>query len=424
MISTKKALDSIKSSCFQDTLLSLYSDSSVLHTESDRYEHAINSFKSLFSNEEISIYSAPGRTEICGNHTDHQLGQVLCASINLDMIGIVGLSNNNLISINPENMELFQIDTSKLNQYKKEGSTSSLVAGICTGFLNRGYKIGGFNMFISSEIMIGSGLSSSAAFELLVGFVLSDLFNNGSIPIIELSKIGQYAENTFFGKPCGLMDQLACGYGGLIHIDFANNNPQIERIPFPINVAGYKLSITDTRSSHADLTNDFASITEEMLSISRYFGKNYLSEVSEIDFFNNISSLRNNCSDRAILRAIHYFNENKRVLDAVKALKENNLSAFVEVIRKSGNSSFKYLQNVYSCSSATSQGISLALCLSERILDKDEVSRVHGGGFAGTIQAYVKSEHVETYRELMDSTFGANSCHILSIRDDGVRKVI
>ena len=390
-----------------------------------RYEAAIESFVKNFNTREgLEIYSAPGRTEICGNHTDHQHGEVLAASINLDAIAIVKKTSGDTVRVVSGDAPLITIE----NLTKKEdekGTTAALIKGVIRSLKDEGYVTGGFDAYITSDVLIGAGLSSSAAFETLIGTIIAGLYNNMEIDPVTIAKAGQIAENEFFGKPCGLMDQMACSVGNMVHIDFKDpSDPVIEKIDFDFAKTGYSLCITDTKGSHSDLTHEYAAVPSEMKEIAKLLGHDVLRPVTLDDILDNITELRAKAGDRAVLRAIHFVEEDARVTEGVNALKENDLQKFLKVIRASGNSSFKYLQNVYTSSDVKTQNVSIALAVSDAVLEDDECSRVHGGGFAGTIQAFVKNENTDKYRQAMDKIFGEGSCRILKIRKYGGIKVI
>ena len=390
-----------------------------------RYEAAIESFVKNFNTREgLEIYSAPGRTEICGNHTDHQHGEVLAASINLDAIAIVKKTSGDTVRVVSGDAPLITIDDLAKKEDEK-GTTAALIKGVISTLNDEGYVTGGFDAYITSDVLIGAGLSSSAAFETLIGTIIAGLYNNMEIDPVTIAKAGQIAENEFFGKPCGLMDQMACSVGNMVHIDFKDPaDPVIEKIDFDFAKTGYSLCITDTKGSHSDLTHEYAAVPSEMKEIAKLLGHDVLRPVTLDDILDNITELRAKAGDRAVLRAIHFVEEDARVTEGVNALKENDLQKFLKVIRASGNSSFKYLQNVYTSSDVKTQNVSIALAVSDAVLEDDECSRVHGGGFAGTIQAFVKDENTDKYRQAMDKIFGEGSCRILKIRKYGGIKVI
>lgn len=386
-----------------------------------RYAAAVDSFEKLYGEREVRLFSAPGRTEVGGNHTDHQHGCVLTGSVNLDVIAVVAATDDGIVRIKSEGYDEDVILLSELEPDKSEyGKSIALIRGVCGEFKKDGYGIGGFVAYTTSNVLKGSGLSSSAAFEVLVGNILSGLYNNGTVDAVEIAKIAQRAENKYFGKPCGLLDQMASSVGGFTGIDFMNpEKPVIETVSFDVTAHGHKLVIVNTGGNHADLTQDYADITIECKKVSEYFGKSYLRDVDVDEFYNSIGDLRKKVGDRAVLRAIHFFNDNQRAVDEKQALKEGRFEDFLQISKNSGRSSFQYLQNVYSPSNPSEQGLSLALALADKTLGDKGAYRVHGGGFAGTIQAFVPDEMLEAYLNTMKSAFGEDSCYVLSIRPIG-----
>ena len=351
----------------------------------------------------------------------------MAASINLDAIAVIKKLEEPVVKIVSDGYDEIVISTEDLSLKEEEKeSTTSLIKGVLAGAKERGYEVGGFQGYITSDVLIGAGLSSSAAFETLIGTILSYLYNDGTIDSVTIAIIGQYAENVYFGKPCGLMDQMACSVGNLVHVDFGIvEKPFVEKIDFDLNEYGYSLCITDTKGSHADLTPDYAAIPQEMKQIAACFGKEVLVGLTTEDIIGSISKLRETCGDRAVLRALHFICENERVKEEVQALKNSEMERFLSLVKESGNSSYKFLQNVYTCHDITHQNVSLALAASEIALaDGKGVSRVHGGGFAGTIQAIVKNEAVETYRKMMEAVFGKDACNVLKIRKYGGMQVV
>lgn len=405
----------------------IYVTDEASSVQENRYKNAVGKFKEYFNGKEpSSIFSAPGRTEVGGNHTDHQHGEVLAASINKDAIAVTALREDNTINIFAEGFgnTVIGIDDLSLREDEK-GTTPALIRGVLAGLKKAGFTLGGFDAYITSDVLIGAGLSSSAAFETLIGTIVSGMFNNMSIDPVEIAKTGQYAENVYFGKPCGLMDQMACSVGNLVHIDFTDpERPVVDKVGFDFSGTGYVLCITDTKGSHADLTDEYAAVPLEMKKIAELLGHDVLRPVSFEDIMDNISMLRDKAGDRAVLRAIHFVNETRRAGDEAKALKDNDLEGFLKLVKQSGDSSFKYLQNVYTNKDVTTQNVSIALSVSDTVLGPDEASRVHGGGFAGTIQAFVKKENASRYQEYMDRIFGKGSCEILAIRKYGGIRVI
>ena len=401
---------------------------SALDAQKARYSKAIDEFASIYgADREITLYSVAGRSELSGNHTDHNYGCVVAASIDLDIIAVASKREDSVIAIKSEGFPEDVVDFSKYNApiESKFGTSESIIAGMVQGFLKDGYAVGGFDAYTTSNVLKGSGLSSSAAFEDMVGNILSHMYNNGGVDNVEIAKLAQYSENVFFGKPCGLMDQVACAVGGIVAIDFKDPKaPVINKVDFDVSAAGYNLCIVNTGGNHADLTDDYASVPAEMKSVAAYFGKSVLREVDENEFYANIAALRESVGDRAVLRALHFFGENKRVALQRAALEKGDLDAYFEQVIASGKSSFCYLQNVYTTKNLKEQGLSLALCLAEGYLSgKKAAYRVHGGGFAGTIQAYVPMSDVEGFKALMDGVFGEGKCIVLRIRPEGAVKI-
>ena len=405
----------------------IYGEAAVA-AQKARYSAAIDEFAAIYgADREITLYSVAGRSELSGNHTDHNHGCVVAASIDLDIIAVASAREDSVIRIKsegfPEDVVDFKAYTTP--DEAKFGSSASIIAGMCAGFLKEGYAIGGFDAYTTSNVLKGSGLSSSAAFEDMVGNILSHLYNDGKVDNVEIAKLAQYSENVFFGKPCGLMDQVACAVGGIVAIDFNDPKaPVIDKVPFDISAAGYNLCIVNTGGNHADLTDDYASVPAEMKAVAAHFGKAVLRDVDESGFVAEIPALREKLGDRAILRALHFFAENKRVAAQKSALLSGDLDAFFSEVLASGKSSFCYLQNVYTAKNLSEQGLSLALCLAEQYLaSRGGAWRVHGGGFAGTIQAYVSMDEVEGFRALMDGVFGEGKCIVLRIRPEGAVKI-
>ena len=405
----------------------IYCTDEAAALQSDRYANAVSAFKKAFEDKEPEVvFSAPGRTEVGGNHTDHQHGEVLAASINKDAIAMTAIRDDNKVNILAEGFGMTNIEISDLELREDEKvSTPALIRGVLKGLKDNGYKLGGFDAYITSDVLIGAGLSSSAAFETLIGTIVSGLFNDMKIDPVTIAKVGQFAENTYFGKPCGLMDQMACSVGNLVHIDFGDTgNPAVDKVDFDFSKTDYVLCITDTKGSHADLTNEYAAVPLEMKKIASLLGYDVLRPVSFEDIIENIGMLREKAGDRAVLRAIHFVNETLRAQDEAEALKSGDLKEFLSLVKQSGDSSFKYLQNVYTNNDVTVQNVSLALAISDTVLTSEEVSRVHGGGFAGTIQAFVKKGNAKRYKKYMDKVFGDGSCEILAVRKYGGIRVI
>ncbi|MBQ7889989.1 MAG: galactokinase [Erysipelotrichaceae bacterium] len=408
-----------------DLLVDLYEDHSLVEYQNHRYINALDRFVSLYDDCEVEMYSAAGRSEVGGNHTDHQHGCVLAASINLDAIAVV-TKQSGKVKVVSDSFDIDEIDINELDKREhEEGTSEALIRGVLAGLKNEGYNIEGFKAFITSDVLMGAGLSSSAAFEVLIGTILSGLYNDMAIDMVTIAKVGQYAENVYFGKPCGLMDQCACAVGGLISIDFDNPaQPVVEKVDVDFSTFNHSLCIVDTKGSHADLTDEYAAVPFEMKSVAKFFGKEVLRDVSPCLFMKKLPEIREKVGDRAILRAIHFFEENERVKALVDALNHHRFEEFMCLIKCSGNSSFKYLQNVFSVKDTNHQSVSVALAVSELTLGKLGVSRVHGGGFAGTIQAFVDNEFVAEYKTKMEKVFGEGSCHVLRVRKYGGKKVL
>ena len=426
-------INEVKAGQFKDLLKDIYVDESMIGYQEERYAKALESYVNLYGEQEVELYSAAGRSEVGGNHTDHQRGRVLAASINLDAVAVVNKNDDGAIRIVSaiKAGESYKEMTIELNAFdmdlrEEEKETSlALVRGVLKGLKDRGYEIGGFNAYITSDVFVGSGLSSSAAFEVIVGTILDGLYNDMKVSMVEIAQIGQFAENVYFGKPSGLLDQMACAIGGLITIDFADKaNPAVNKVDVDFEEKGYSLCIVDTKGSHDDLTDEYAAVPYEVKKVAEFFGKEVLREVDEAEFMANIPALREKLGDRAILRAIHFFGDNARVADQVAALANDEFDKFLGMIKASGDSSYKYLQNVYTTKDVQAQNVSIALAVSEKVLGDNGVCRVHGGGFAGTIQAFVKNEFVPTYKAALDDVFGAGSCHVLKVRKYGGMKIM
>ena len=371
--------------------------------------------------EELALFSAPGRTEIGGNHTDHQHGRVLAGSVNLDTIAAVALNGENVIRIQSEGHEMNVVSLDVLTASESEfGTSDAIVRGVVARFAEMGCEVKGFNAYTTSNVLTGSGLSSSAAFEVLVGTIINELFFDKKATAVQIAQIGQYAENVFFGKPCGLMDQTACSVGNMITIDFNDPAaPVVEPIDFDFASTGHALCILDSGASHADLTDEYAAITKEMKAISRLLGKEFLREVAEADFVKAIPMLREKVGDRAVLRALHFFADNERVPQQVAALRAGDFDRFLELVNDSGRSSWLYLQNVVPSGYKEHQEVALTLALCAALLDGRGASRVHGGGFAGTVQAFVPFDLLDNFIAGTEAVLGKGACHVLSIRPVG-----
>ena len=408
-----------------DKYASLYQNT---RAESDRIIKAIDAFTELYGEgRDLYILSVPGRSEISGNHTDHNNGAVLAGAIDRDIIAIAAKRDDNIIRFHSEGYpedEVALMDTVDPEKFEKYTSRS-LIAGVANAFREHGLNIGGLDAYSTSEVLKGSGISSSAAYEVMIGNVLNYLYNDGRVDNKDIAKFSQYAENVYFGKPCGLMDQMACAVGGFVYIDFENPEaPKVEPIAFSLAKEGYALCIVNTGGNHADLNEDYASVPREMKAVANKLGRPVLRGLSEDDIIANVRELREELGDRAVLRAIHFIRENERVEAAKEALITRDIEGFFEVIKASGSSSFKFLQNVYTTINVREQGLSLALSLAEGFLkDKSGASRVHGGGFAGTIQVFLPKTALRSFVELMDGVFGRGSAMALNIRPVGATRL-
>ena len=395
----------------------------------ERFVAAIRAFEKQYgAGREIAVFSVPGRSEIAGNHTDHNHGCVLAGAIDRDIIAIAAKNESGVIRVQSEGYREITVECARAADPKCfDGFCSTaLVAGMAGGFMKEGYAVGGFDAYTTTRVLKGSGLSSSAAFEVMIGTILNHFYNDGAIKAPEIAKLAQYSENVYFGKPCGLMDQMACAVGGFVFIDFADpKNPIIEPIDFSLTAAGYALAIVNTGGSHSDLNDDYASVPSEMKKVAAYFGKPVLRGICEEEIVENAAVLRRAVGDRALLRALHFVRENARVEAQTAALREGRIADFLAGEIASGRSSFEYLQNVYTNKNVAEQGLSLALALTEGALaSRAGAWRVHGGGFAGTIQAFVRREDADAYARLVDSVFGKGACMLLSIRADGATHIL
>ena len=385
------------------------------------YEMLKAAFKDRFGTDAAYVFSAPGRTELSGNHTDHQHGCVLAAAVTMETQAAVAQNGCDRIRIQSEGYPMCEIDLSDLSVHPEEtNSTAALIRGVAARFRQLGCALGGFDAYVTSTVLPGSGLSSSAAFEVLVGTIINHLFYGKKATAVQVAQIGQYAENVYFGKPCGLMDQTASSVGNIITIDFADpEHPVVERLEFDFAHSGYCLCILDSGADHADLTDEYAAIPQEMKAVAAVFGKSVLREVDEQEFYDRIAEARAKCGDRAVLRAIHFFEENRRVQLQVRALRNDNFEAFLQYVTESGRSSQLYLQNVTPLGAAAHQDMAFTLALAEKLLNGHGACRVHGGGFAGTALAFVPKESLEAFRAGFEKVMGKGSCHVLAIREEG-----
>lgn len=426
MIKTAELKQKLTGAEYENILKRNYKKEDI-EAQKQRYIRIVNNFEELFGlDREVEMFSAPGRTEVCGNHTDHNHGCVLAASVNLDAVAAASINSENIVRVKSEGYKMDVVDLSDLGVMPAErGKSAALVRGVCAGFKNRGYNIGGFDAATASDVLSGSGLSSSAAFEVLLGTMLNHLFNGGKISAVEIAQIAQFAENEYFGKPCGLMDQMACSVGGFVMIDFNDPSlPVIEKLEFDFASSNHALCIVDTGGDHSDLTDEYAAVRGEMEAVAARFGKGVLRDVDRAEFEKNISVIREVAGDRAVLRAMHFYNENDRVAKQAQALKSGDFEAFKALVIESGFSSYMYNQNVYTCRAPESQPVSLALAICQQVLNGKGAWRVHGGGFAGTIQAFVPAELLDEFKSKICAVFGEKACYVLNIRPDGGIKVI
>ena len=402
------------------------SDPATLAAQRERYSTLVDRFAEEYgADREVRLYSAPGRTEIGGNHTDHNNGVVMAAAVNLDVVAVVSPNEDNVVRVKSYGFDkIDDVDLSILTPQKREMEHSAgLIRGVAAGFVEAGGKVGGFDAYTTSDVLRGSGLSSSAAFEVCMGAIFRGEYNDNDMEKfsqVKIAQIGQYAENVFFGKPCGLMDQTACAVGSAITIDFKDPaNPVVGTAKFDLATHNFALCISDTKGSHADLTDDYAAIRREMESVAEQFGKPVLREVDEQEFLKAIPSLRSKVGDRAVVRAIHFYNDCRRAADLCAAIRDDRFEEFLQLVIEGGHSSFEFNQNAYSIKNPQEQGVPLALAISQKVLKGRGAWRLQGGGFAGTIQAFVPMDLLEEYRAAIDALFGEGSCHVLSVRNYG-----
>ena len=410
-----------KSEVFAARVATLYgAGEDVLARQKARYGKLVERFEARFGKQNGGLYffSAPGRTEIGGNHTDHNNGRVLAAAVDLDTIACVSKTDDNKIVVDSEGFAPITVKLDNLDVREKDfGTTLALIRGTAGVMQEMGYKVGGFRATISSSVLRGSGLSSSAAFEVLIAAILDGLYNGFIVDAKTRAVIAQKVENVYFGKPCGLMDQMASSVGGMVTIDFKEKDAKVEAIACDFAAKGYALCVVNTGGDHGDLTDDYAAIRKEMEAVAAHFGKHVLREVEPETVESRIGEVRRACGDRAVLRALHYYDENARVLEQAAAIRGGDLPAFFDAVNRSGESSWKLLQNVYA--RPTEEQMAMGIELSRRFLHGDGAQRVHGGGFAGTIQAYVPLARLADYKKLMEDAFGAGSCTALMVRPEG-----
>ena len=392
-----------------------------LYLSSDLKKSLDDGFVCAFVDTPDRYFSAPGRTEIGGNHTDHQRGRVLAAAVNLDTVAAVRLNGTDEIRILSKGYPMSVVNVTELTPVESEiNSTPALIRGVVARFAQMGCKVEGFDAYCESTVLPGSGLSSSAAYEVLIGTIVNHMFFDGKVSQPEIAMIGQYAENVFFGKPCGLMDQMASAVGNLVNIDFFDvENPVIRPLGFDFASSGHALCIIDSGADHADLTDEYAAIPGEIKAVAAQFGKEVLTQIDEADFYAKLPELRKACGDRAVMRCIHFYQENARVPKQVAALENGDFEGFLKLIKESGYSSYMYLQNVIPAGYKEHQNVAVALGLAEHYLAGRGAYRVHGGGFAGTIQAFVPFDILDEFVAGMDAALGQGACHVLGIRPQG-----
>ena len=424
MAQVKELIERLNAGAYDDAFRKLYEDSDAqVQAQRARYAQAAAEFGRLFGEErEVRLYSAPGRTEIGGNHTDHNHGVVMAAAVNLDIIAVVAQNDEKIVRVKSQGFDKTDVvDLANLSPNEQEnGRSAALIRGIAAGICQAGGTVGGFDAYTTSNVLRGSGLSSSAAFEVVIGEIFNGEFNDGRFSAVKNAQIGQFAENQFFGKPCGLMDQTACAVGSAITIDFKDpSDPIVNKVALDIARHGYHLCITDTKGSHADLTDDYAAIRSEMESVAECFGKKVLREVNRAQLLAELPRVRRQTGDRAVLRALHFYAECDRAEQLYQAVAEDRFEDFLHMIVDGGHSSFEYNQNAYSIKAPSQQGVSIGLALSQMILSGRGAWRLQGGGFAGTIQAFVPEDLLKQYCTTMDQVFGEGACHVLNVRNYG-----
>ena len=398
----------------------------VLDEQTARYLNLLERFSAIFpDHQHAELFSSPGRTEVGGNHTDHNAGRILAAAVDLDIIAVVARNNSDVIRVQSEGYPISVVKLSELAAVEGERYTAtSLIRGVCSRFQQLGLATGGFDAVATSRVPKGSGLSSSAAYEVLISVITNTLFNQGKIGNVQLAQISQYAENQYFGKPCGLMDQTTCAVGGFVTIDFKDfKQPQVKKVDYDFSASGYSLVIVDTAGDHADLNDEYEALEHEMKSVARALGGQVLREFSEEEVINKLDFLRGKVSDRAILRAVHFYRDDRRVVEQVEALENNDFIRFLQLIIDSGESSWMLCQNCYSTKAIHKQGITIALTASEALLKGRGAWRMHGGGFAGTIQAFIPDDLLSIYIDKTERVFGKGSCHTVRIRPDGATHI-
>lgn len=424
MRSTEETKRALADGEYNDKLMYLYCcGESAANKYAERYIDVIDSFAETFGEcTDVALFSAPGRTEIGGNHTDHQHGCVLAGSVNLDVIAAARPNGTNTVRIQSRNYKMDIIDLDDLEIHEEQFDKAiALIRGVIRKFVDLGYNVQGFDAYTTSNVLKGSGLSSSAAFEVLIGTIINGLFADNEVSPVEIAKFGQFAENVYYAKPSGLMDQMASSVGSVVAIDFkSTEEPVVKKVDFDLKKYNHALCIIDSGADHAELTDEYASIPADMKEVAAFFGKEYLREIDKSEFMANIKNIREKINnDRAVLRAIHFFNDNSRAQDEVKALENNDFEQFRKLIKESGRSSYMYLQNVFASSMPKNQAVSLTLALCDEILGDRGAYRVHGGGFAGTVQAFVPLDMLDEFKSKIETVLGDGMCHVLSIRPVG-----
>ena len=413
--------DKLKSIRSAEILQELYGSGNT-DSQAARYLESAQGFHEAFGEKEFELFTSAGRTEILGNHTDHNHGLVVAGSVHLDCIAAAAPNHKEEIRIISQTYHQdFRISLRDLEPLHRKTGTAFLIRGVVAGLLRQGFKVGGLNIYTTSRVPGGAGLSSSASLEMLLCTIIDYFFNGYLRDIIAYAKAGQYAENKYWDKKSGLMDQIACAAGGIVAIDFSDAaHPDVSRIDFLPDQLGLDLVIVNTGKGHSDLSAEYSAVPDEMHSVAAYFGKSYLSEVSEQDVLSHVQDLRKKCSDRALLRSLHFFEENRRVRLLTEAMQHQDKDAFLQQIRESGDSSWKWLQNCYLASAPEHQDVSTALALTQLYLrDCGGACRVHGGGFAGTIAVYIPKEHTLPYIDYMNHHLGENSCYLMHLRKYG-----
>lgn len=428
MLKKNDVLNKLSNGDLDDKLRYLYCSAGDVSNYRSRFESLIDGYERIFGKtDDIAVFSAPGRTEIGGNHTDHQHGCIIAGSVNLDIIAAVSFNDENVVRIQSKGYPMDEVAIDDLEVHSEEYDKAiSLIRGVMKRFSDMGYTLKGFNAYTESNVMKGSGLSSSAAFEVLVGTIINHLCANGEVSPVEIAKIGQFAENVYYNKPSGLLDQMASSVGAVVAVDFADNSaPVVKKVEFDLEKFDHSLCIIDSGADHAELTGEYAAVTSEMKLVANYFDKDYLREVDKSVFFAELKGVRENVkNDRAILRAIHYFNDSDRAVKETEAIEAGDFEEFCRLVKESGHSSFMYLQNVYASSMPTAQAVSLTLALCDEFLKDRGAYRVHGGGFAGTVQAFVPNDMVEEFKSKIEAVLGEGMCYILSIRPVGGYRLV